>query len=216
MLRSGEINNDRTAAVDVDDAGTEETEVLVRAAATGDAAAWTALVQRFSRLVWSVARGHQLDTADAEEVYQITWLRLAEHVHRLNQPERVGAWLATTARNESLKIIRVGTRLTVTSDPAVLDRESDVDSPERIALDAEEAAAHEQRSRRVWGAFRRLPERCQQLLRLLTAVPPPSYAEIGETLGIPIGSIGPTRARCLGRLRALLAEPLLRTQPTHQ
>lgn len=183
----------------------DETGAWVRLAAIGDRTAWAALVQRFGGLVWSVARSHQLGQADAEEVYQITWLRLTEHIDRLKQPERVGAWLATTARNESLMLIRAGGRLTVTSDPGLLDRGSDEDSPERAVLDAEQAAADEQRVRQVWEAFRGLPERCQQLLRLLLVAPRPSYAEIGALLSMPIGSIGPSRARCLDRLRGLLA-----------
>jgi RNA polymerase sigma factor (sigma-70 family) len=186
--------------VDSDDTG-----ALVTAAAAGDRTAWAALVERFGRLVWAVARSHQLEKADAEEVYQMTWLRLTEHIDRLKQPERVAAWLATTARNESLMIIRAGGRLTVTSDPWLLDQGTEDGSPERAVLDAEQAADDEQRIRRVWAAFGRMPDRCQQLLRLLVTAPRPSYAEIAELLGIPIGSIGPNRARCLDRLRGLMA-----------
>jgi RNA polymerase sigma factor (sigma-70 family) len=139
-------------------------------------------------------------------VFQTTWLRLTEHAGRLKDPERVGAWLATTARNESLKVIRAGGRLTVTDDPHLLDRAS-AESPERAALDAEDAAARVRRAQRLWAAFGRLPARCQRLLRLLIAAPPPSYAEIAQLLDIAIGSIGPTRARCLNHLRTLFAEP---------
>ncbi|WP_433051195.1 RNA polymerase sigma factor [Dactylosporangium sp. CS-033363] len=183
----------------------DDTGALVTAAAHGDRAAWTALVDRFGRLVWAVARAHQLERADAEEVYQMTWLRLTEHIDRLKQPERVAAWLATTARNESLMVIRAGGRLTVTSDPWLLDRGTEESSPERALLDAEDAADDARRIRRVWAAFERLPDRCQQLLRLLVTAPRPSYAEIGALLGIPVGSIGPNRARCLDRLRAQVA-----------
>jgi RNA polymerase sigma factor (sigma-70 family) len=121
-----------------------------------------------------VARSHQLEKADAEEVYQMTWLRLTEHIDRLKQPERVAAWLATTARNESLMVIRAGGRLTVTSDPWLLDRGTEDGSPERAVLDAEQAADDERRIRRVWDAFARMPDRCQQLLRLLVTAPRPS------------------------------------------
>lgn len=195
-------------AVDVEEAG-----ALVRSAAAGDPAAWRALVAGFGGLVWSVARAHHLNRADAEDVYQVTWLRLAEHIGRLKQPERVGAWLATTARNESVKVIRAGARLTLTGDERVFDRGSDDASPERLAIDAEEAAGKAERVRQVWAAFGRLPERCQRLLRVLLAAPPPSYAEVAEGLGIPIGSIGPTRARCLGRLRALVTKAEMQSQP---
>ncbi|GAA3281318.1 sigma-70 family RNA polymerase sigma factor [Dactylosporangium vinaceum] len=183
----------------------EDTGALVTAAAGGDRTAWAALVERFGRLVWAVARSHQLGQADAEEVYQMTWLRLTEHIDRLKQPERVAAWLATTARNESLMVIRAGGRVTVTSDPWLLDRGSEDGSPERAVLAAEQAADDELLLERMWAAFRRLPDRCQQLLRLLVTAPRPSYAEIAELLGIPIGSIGPNRARCLDRLRTQVA-----------
>ena len=182
----------------------DDTGALVKSAASGDSRAWSALVARFGRLVWSVARAHGLRTADAEEVFQTTWLRLTEHVGRLNEPERVGAWLATTARNESLKVIRAGGRITVTDDLQLLDRGAD-ETPERIALEAEEATERTERIGRVWSVFERLPARCQRLLRVLIATPPLSYAEIAATLEIPIGSIGPTRARCLARLRELMA-----------
>jgi RNA polymerase sigma factor (sigma-70 family) len=186
---------------------TDHPGVLVRSAAGGNEAAWAALVQRFSGLVWSIARAHQLGTADAEEVFQTTWLRLTENVSRLKDPERVGAWLATTARNESLKVIRLGTRATVTDDPSQLDRGSDEGTPEDVVIESEEGAARARRLRQVWSAFWRLPGRCQQLLRMLIASPPPSYADIAVALDIAVGSIGPTRARCLQQLRTLLAEP---------
>lgn len=159
-------------------------------------------------MVWSVARAHRLDRSDAEEVYQTTWLRLTEHISRLKEPEQVGAWLATTARHESLRIIRLGGRLTVTDDPSLLDPGSDQDSPERAVLAAEAASAHRQRARQLWSAFQRLPDRCRQLLNLLVVASPPlSYVEIATTLGIAVGSIAPIRARCLKQLRGLLAEP---------
>src|SRR5213080_2918328 len=83
---------------------------LVRAAAGGDQAAWDALVDRFASLVWSVARAHRLSAADAADVSQTTWLRLAEHIDRLRDPERVAGWLATTTRNECLKVLRLSGR----------------------------------------------------------------------------------------------------------
>jgi RNA polymerase sigma factor (sigma-70 family) len=189
--------------------------VLVRSAASGDTAAWTALVEHFSGLVWSIARSHRLGSADAEEVFQTTWLRLTENVSQLRDPERVGAWLATTARNESLKVIRMGTRTTITDSQYVLDRASDEESPEDVVLESEEGAARMRRARQLWSAFHQLPGRCQQLLRVLIATPPPSYADIAAMLGIAIGSIGPTRGRCLQQLRALLAEAGAADSPAH-
>lgn len=189
-----------------------DTGTLVRSAAGGDHGSWRALVNRFSGLVWSVARSHGLGNADAEEVYQTTWLRLTEHVGRLKEPDRVGAWLATTARHEALRTIRTGGRLTVTDDPSLLDPGTEQDSPEQALLAAEAAMAAGQRARRVWSAFHRLPDRCRELLGLLVlASPPLSYTEVSATLGIAVGSIGPIRGRCLRQLRALLAEPLSAT-----
>jgi RNA polymerase sigma factor (sigma-70 family) len=187
--------------VDSDDAG-----VLVRAAASGDETAWAALVGRFRGLVWSVARAHGLCNADAEEVFQTTWLRLTEHVGRLKEPDRVGAWLATTARNESLKTIRAGRRVRPTDDLETLDVASPDATPEALAVASEEAAAEADRLHRVWDAFQRLPERCRALLRVLVAVPPLPYVEIAAMFGIAVGSIGPTRGRCLRQLRELLGE----------
>jgi RNA polymerase sigma factor (sigma-70 family) len=187
-------------------ASAEDVGVLVQDAAGGDTAAWTALVQRFSGLVWSVARAHRLGSADAEEVFQTTWLRLTENLARLRDPERVGPWLATTARNESLKVIRLGTRTTITDDQFVLDRPSAQPTPEDAVLETEDGAARLRRARELWAAFQQLPARCQQLLRLLIASPPPSYADVAATLEIAVGSIGPTRGRCLGQLRSLLAD----------
>jgi RNA polymerase sigma factor (sigma-70 family) len=182
-----------------DDAG-----VLVRLAADGDEAAWAMLVKRFSGLVWSVARAYGLGFADAEEVFQTTWLRLAEHVGRLKEPDRVGAWLATTARHETFKMIRAGKRTSPTDDLDRLDRGDDV-TPETLALEAEEATTEAARARQVWAAFQQLPARCRELLRVLMATPPLPYVEVAEMFGIAVGSIGPTRGRCLHQLRALLA-----------
>jgi RNA polymerase sigma factor (sigma-70 family) len=182
-----------------------ETDVLVRAAAEGDAAAWTALVERFSGLVWSVARGRGLGAAEAEDVFQTAWFRLAEHIGRIKDPQQVGAWLATTARHEALKMLRAGWRTAPSSDLDLLAPGIDERSPEREVLESEDAELAQERARRLWQAFQELPARCMELLRVLIASPPPSYADIAVAFDMPIGSIGPTRARCLRRLRALLA-----------
>jgi RNA polymerase sigma factor (sigma-70 family) len=168
-------------------------ESLVRAAARGDAGAWDELVERYAGLVWAVARAHRLSAADAADVAQTTWLRLLEHLGRLKAPGAVGAWLATTARRECLHVLRQAARCRpsdVVPEP-VADTEADADLPLLMA----------ERDATLWKAFTRLPARDQALLRLLTSDPRPSYDEIGSALGMPIGSIGPTRARALERLR---------------
>jgi RNA polymerase sigma factor (sigma-70 family) len=177
---------------------------LVTAAATGDKASWTAIVERFSGLIWAVARSHRLGPADAEDVFQTTWLRLTEHIGRIDDPDRVGGWLATTARHEALRVLRARQRVRPVDDIEVADSADEV-TPELSVVEAETAAERADRARRLWSAFETLPERCRQLLRVLMASPPPSYADVSAALGLPVGSIGPTRGRCLGQLRALLA-----------
>ena len=171
----------------------------VRRAAAGDKAAWDELVASFGRLVWSIATAHRLGPADAAEVSQTTWLRLVENLDRINQPERLGGWLATTARHESLRQLRLRGREYPTDDESRLDPGMDdrTPTPESLTLDSD-------RDRRLWRAFAALPESCRVLLHLVVVVGPP-YAEVADALDMPIGSIGPTRARCLERLRRLLA-----------
>ncbi|MFC5957199.1 RNA polymerase sigma factor [Streptomyces pratens] len=178
--------------------------VVVRSAADGDAAAWKSIVEGLGPLVWSVVRAHRLSDADAHEVYQTVWFRFAQNLGRIREPEKTGAWLASTARHECLKVLRNARRLTLTDDPQLLDRVSEDGTPEQSLLEAEEAAAQSERVRRMWQEFEELGDRCRQLLRVLIASPPPSYQEVSAALGIAVGSIGPLRQRCLRRLRARL------------
>lgn len=168
---------------------------LVRAAARGDRGAWDALVGRFAGLVWSIARSYRLGAADAADVSQTAWLRLVEHLDRLRDPDRVGAWLATTTRNECLRVLRRAGRLVPTDSEADLEP----DDPPTPAVEAGLLAG--ERDAALWEAFAAISPRCQALLRLLTADPMPSYEAIGAAMGMPVGSIGPTRARCLEHLR---------------
>ncbi len=172
-------------------------EELTRAAARGDQEAWNAIVDRFQGLVWATARAYRLPQADAADVAQTTWLRLVESLDRIREPERLGAWLATTARNECLRHIRLRGRELPTDDADVFEAEGD--DPPDLALLTEE------RERALWRAFARIGQRCQALLRLLVSQDEPSYEEVGAALGMPIGAIGPTRMRCLEKLRVLVA-----------
>ncbi|MEU6197318.1 sigma-70 family RNA polymerase sigma factor [Streptomyces sp. NPDC047061] len=181
-----------------------EVGALVQSAVDGDAAAWKALVEGLSPLVWSVVRAHRLSDADGHEVYQTVWFRFAQHLGRIREPDKAGSWLASTARNECLKVIRGLTRLLPTDDPQVLDRVSEDRTPEQSLIDAEDEADEAERIRLVWQEFEELGDRCRQLLRVLMASPPPSYVEVSVALGIAVGSIGPLRQRCLRRLRARL------------
>jgi RNA polymerase sigma factor (sigma-70 family) len=184
----------------------DDTGKLVRGAADGDEVAWRGLVARFSNLVWAVARAHRLGNADAADVYQTTWLRLAEHIGRIEQPDRVGAWLATAARRECLQSLRMSAKSSPTDDMDRLDITPAVGNPtEEAVLAAETEREDAASAAAMWRAFERLSGRCQELLRILMASPPPSYAEVAAALELPLGSIGPTRARCLQRLREEMA-----------
>jgi RNA polymerase sigma factor (sigma-70 family) len=179
-----------------------DTGQLVTSAASGDEAAWQAIVERFSGLVWAVIRAYRLGHADAADVFQTTWLRLAEHISRLEHPDRVGAWLATAARRECLQHMRTAGRAVPTDDIDKLEGPPTVDNPtEEAILRAEQEQEDAERAVALWRAVSRLPARCRELLRILMASPPPSYAEVAAALGLPVGSIGPTRARCLRALR---------------
>lgn len=177
---------------------------LLRRADAGEQAAWDALVMRYTNLLWSVGRAHRLSAADAADVVQTTWLRLVEHLGRIEDPERLPGWLATTARRECLRTLRrAGREPLGTGDDAALDVIDDHAEP----LDAKLIA--DERDAALWACFERLSERCRVLLRILVATPPPAYADVAAALGMPIGSIGPTRGRCLERLRSLADEVAL-------
>ena len=169
---------------------------VVSHAAAGDAAAWDRLMNQYGRLIWAITRDFDLSESDASDVVQTTWLRLVEHINRLDHPERVGAWLATTARNECLRCIAARRRLVLVGEDGGLDGISDNDQP------VDEALLAAERARRVREALKVLPRHWQRLMEELMAEQP--YAVIADRLGLPVGSIGPTRGRCLDRLRVLL------------
>lgn len=176
------------------------TAELVLAAAAGDSGAWEALVHRFASTVWAVARAHRLNTADAADVSQTTWMRLVENLDRIQQPDRVGAWLATTARRESLRLLRLGGR----QIPAGEDMDT---LPDARSLEGpEHNVAVRDRARLINNLTAKLPTKSRLLLHLLSADSPLSYKEISDTLDMPIGSIGPTRARALEHLRRLAVQ----------
>jgi RNA polymerase sigma factor (sigma-70 family) len=173
---------------------------LLERAAEGDQSAWDAVVGRYAGLVWATVRAHRLAPSEAGDIVQTVWLRLVEHIRDIRDPERLGGWLATTARRESLRFLRTAGRVVPTGEAADLEPSD----PQVPPIDADLLGS--ERDAALWRAFARISGRCQQLLRLLVADPAPSYLEIGEALDMPIGSIGPTRARCLERLRAALGE----------
>ncbi|MGH8884572.1 MAG: RNA polymerase sigma factor [Egibacteraceae bacterium] len=172
-----------------------EWPVLVRAAAQGDEEAWSQLVDRFNGLLWAVTWAHRLRHGDAADVVQVTWTRLVENLERIRDPEHVGAWLATTARRECLRVLDNAGRAWPMEEPPELAMRYSADSGPEVAVLASERDVLLQR------AMRELCPRCQRLLNLLIAPDQPSYAEVSAALDLPIGSIGPTRARCLDCLR---------------
>jgi RNA polymerase sigma factor (sigma-70 family) len=169
---------------------------LVTRARHGDQQAWDTIVERYAPLVWSICRSHRLSRADTDDVGQTVWLRLVAQLHQLRDPAALAGWIATTTGRECGRIRRAAlasptARWELDADTIAENRAEPADS--RL-LAAERHAALRQ-------AFTCLSPRCQQLLALLTEDPPVSYAQISARLGIPAGSIGPTRRRCLQKLR---------------
>lgn len=172
---------------------------LVRRAAGGDLTAWDRLVVQYERLIWSITAEFKLVESDAADVAQTTWLRLLEHIDRIQYPDRVGSWLAATARNECLRSLAARKRVVLGHDDVELDSAVVAHGP-----DIDERLLADERAQVVRDALSRLPRRWQRLLEMLMADPPASYSDISDELGLPVGSIGPTRGRCLARLRILL------------
>ena len=172
---------------------------LVRRATAGDRSAWEGLVEQYSRLIWSITVDFKLVESDAADVVQTTWLRLLEHIDRIQYPDRVGSWLAATARNECLRNLAARKRVVLGHDDAELDTAGVAHAPE-----VDERLLADERAQVVRDAMSRLPGRWQRLLEMLMADPPVPYTEISDQLGLPIGSIGPTRGRCLAQLRVML------------
>jgi RNA polymerase sigma factor (sigma-70 family) len=184
-----------------------ELVLVVEQARAGSNSAWETLIERFGGLVAAIARRCRLSDADVAEVCQTTWLRLVENLDRIEQPERIGAWLATTSRRESL---RIATRQTAVSATDVLYLMADEKAD---PLDA--ALLKDEQAHMIRAAAERLSPRCQRLLGVLMADDDLPYKEIAEQLRMPIGSIGPTRGRCLDHLRQILAEMQLSEVPSH-
>jgi RNA polymerase sigma factor (sigma-70 family) len=168
---------------------------LVVRAAEGDEGAWYEIIERYAPLLWSICTRFQLSHHDRDDVAQTVWMLLVEQLGKLREPAALAGWLAVTTQRECLRVVtaarkseRLGTRLDDAMqfvDDAVIEQEM---------LTAERNAC-------LRAAFAELSPQCQRLLAILLSDPPLSYAEISETLGIPVGSIGPQRGRCLGRLR---------------
>jgi RNA polymerase sigma factor (sigma-70 family) len=170
---------------------------LVTRARNGDKHAWGELVERYAPLVWAVCRRNRLDRADADDVSQSVWLRLVEHLGGLREPAALPGWLATTTQRECTRVLRAARRLETLGDS--LDPVAAHTRQQPVAVEEEVLMA--ERHDALRDAFTCLPPECRRLISMLVTDPPVPYAEISSRLGIPVGSIGPSRARCLDKLR---------------
>lgn len=174
---------------------------------SGDLSRMADLVDLLTPMLWHVARAARLDAQSAEDVVQVGWLRLVEHSQAIEQPQAVVAWLVTTVRRESWRVSRQSarTRPQDLEDPTAADAEP-LGVP-HLPDPGEVAALHDGHAR-LWQHISSLSPRCQTLLRIISFAETPNYAAISRELGMPVGSIGPTRGRCLATLRtALLNDP---------
>jgi RNA polymerase sigma factor (sigma-70 family) len=169
---------------------------LVARARRGDTQAWRALVERYTPLIASICRRHRLDRADAEDVSQSVWLRVVAQLDKIREPAALPGWIATTTRRECGSLVRAARGPHAVS--YALDAENMPDEQAEVA--GQELLAAERRAA-LRAALTDLPGAWQQLVTELTMDPPAPYAEVSARLGIPVGSIGPTRSRCLDRMR---------------
>jgi RNA polymerase sigma factor (sigma-70 family) len=172
--------------------------LLMRVVA-GEPAAWQEIMHRYGEAVSATVRSFRLQEADARDAVQTTWLQLAAHASRIQHPERLGGWLVTTARRACLHILR---QTTPSADHVPVPADTVVDpfpGPEQLALDADA-------TRTLWNFVSGLPPRRQSLLRALFTEHLRDYAEVARITGIPVGGVGPTRARALAQLRGRLEQ----------
>lgn len=174
--------------------------VLVVQAAAGDQGAWNGIVERYGSLVWGICTRHGLSRQDIDDVRQSVWLLLVEKIRTIREPAALPGWLATTTHRECLKVLQVAHR----NEHAELPPHDQLwpgDAGPSIEDEVLAEVLAAERDAALRAAFSELPRRCRELLLLLVSDPPRSYNEIGAILGMKVGSIGPTRARCLERLR---------------
>ncbi len=166
----------------------------------GDHEALDDLVRSLTPVLWHVVRSYGLDRDQAEDVVQTAWLTLVRRHESIADPQAVASWMTTTARREAWRMSRADGKATPVADAVIETR-----IPHQQAAEAEVVTADEQG--RLWRCVRRLDPRCQQLLRIVAFEDRPDYAGIAHDLDMPVGSIGPTRGRCLSKLKALLSDP---------
>jgi RNA polymerase sigma factor (sigma-70 family) len=189
MVEAGRVHEDERRA---------RLTSLVNAAKAGHPDAIGDLVTEFTPMLWQVARAAGLSASDTEDVLQSVWLTLISHLETIRTPGALAAWLVITTRRESWRVRKADLR----QPPA--DQEWLIAIPDPKPGSEEQAIMAEE-CRELWAAFRTLPDRCQELLRIVAFVPRPDYDEVAATLDMRRGSVGPTRARCLDKLRTALA-----------
>jgi RNA polymerase sigma factor (sigma-70 family) len=163
----------------------------------GEESALDELVRIMSPVLWHVVRAAGLDREAAEDVVQNTWLTLVGSGHSVRDPQAITRWLCTTARREAWRVSKAATRIRPVEDEVIDARMPAQMSPEAEVVTNDEKAL-------LWQALSRLPDRCQKLLRIVAWEPRPDYSSVAEGLQMPVGSIGPTRRRCLDKLRVEL------------
>jgi RNA polymerase sigma factor (sigma-70 family) len=169
---------------------------LVLRAREGDQRAWDAIVERYAPLVWSICRRYRLDGAEADDAGQAVWLQLVDQIGQIRDPAALPGWLAATTGRECGRIVRAARR---TCPPGHGLDAGDI--PDEQTASADDELLRAERHVALREALADLPPPCQHLIALLTEDPPVPYAQISARLGIPLGSIGPTRRRCLDKLR---------------
>ncbi len=170
-------------------------------ARSGETSALGEIVRELNPLLWHVARGEGLAAEEAADVVQTTWLELVRRLHDIRSPQALTSWLVTATRREAWRVRELSRR----KDPDGAARLAAV--PDPAPGPGEQLLADEQ-DQVLWQHVQRLPERCRKLLRVVAHVSRPDYAAVAQALGMPIGSIGPTRGRCLAKLREMLrADP---------
>ena len=197
----------RSGAHASDDTGSRRAERLARClerARGGEIAALDEVVRELNPLLWHVARAQGLDPGEAYDVVQTTWLELLRRLDEIRAPAALTSWLISTTKREAWRVNRSRSRVVDGAEPAEM-----ADSGPEL----DEGLITGERDRALWTHFRRLSQRCQELLRVVALVDRPDYTLVSEALGMPHGSIGPTRGRCLAKLRELLlADPIWSTR----
>ena len=183
-------------------AQTDDLDDLVKRCIKRDSHAWSRLVERFQNLVYSIPRRYGLNEEDANDVFQTTFQALLRNLDRIESAKTLPKWLSVTASRESLRVKRISQR-SVGAEDRGMDLDTLVDLEEQSA---EENAIQAERAELVRRFTSELNERCRELLTMLYLEDDPSYQEISEKLKMPVGAIGPTRARCLDKLRKKLED----------